>query len=58
MNHWHYGTLEDMPEDGKGGRKLKNPAKRLHTGLILYKDLTEETKQKDRDAIQEMFKKR
>lgn len=58
VNHWHYGTLEDMPEDGKGGRKLKNPAKRLHTGLILYKDLTEETKQKDRDAIQEMFKKR
>jgi hypothetical protein len=58
VNHWHYGTFEDMPENGKGGRKLKNPAKRLHTGLILYKDLTEETKQKDRDAIQVMFEER
>lgn len=58
VNHWHYGDFEEMPEDGKGGRKLKNPAKRLHTGLILYEDLTEETKQKDRDAIQVMFEER
>ena len=58
VNHWHYGAPEEMPENGKGGRRPKNPAKRLHTCLVPYAELSEENKEKDKDAIRVMFEER
>ena len=43
LNHWQYG----VPADGKA----KDAAKRIHTDLIPYQDLSEEEKEKDRETI-------
>lgn len=57
VNHWHYGKLKDMPVK-KGKNQPKNPAKRLHTCLVPYAELSEENKEKDKDAIRVMFEER
>ena len=58
VNHWHYGDPKDMPLTGAGGRAAKDSERRLHTCLVPYEELSSENKEKDKDAIREMFRVR
>lgn len=58
VNHWRFGEKEDMPLDSEGKKANKDKARRLHTALVPYVELSEDVKDKDKDAIREMFEER
>ena len=58
VNHWNYGEPEDMPLTEDGEKAAKDATRRLHTCLVPYEELSQEIKEKDKNAIREMFEER